>query len=420
MATIFFETPDATQGTQWWTSISGSVTYDSTTARKSGLASWKCDSGAGNAAAYLRKQPLSSGPDRLSFYMRLDSLPASDATVALIGSNSTVGITSGGVLRYYELSTQKGSDGSTLSVGTWYRICIALDLSGQAAKVFLDGVEDISATSLNFTDTTQCYIGWGTYSGPGLPGANEVLNIQHVYIDDDTSVTDTDDMRVTAKLPAAVNNNNYDTTEGTGAVNERPISETNGMMHAAKSAVLQDYTLETAAAGDVDISGGDITLVARCAWMWSVHSKDGDTYFLVDNGDSTTHSWSDQEVATLNYAITDSAVYPSNAAGIGQKSGAASPDDYLYECGTLIAYKVAAVADVSEPAVWIGRSRMTVRNTLLRMFKRLERRKELWAECIRLSSPPWRYLHSKTFLRLWRRLIQRSNSTPSFYLKQPR
>ncbi len=39
MATAFLETPDATQGKEFWTTVVGTVVYDSATATKSGLAS---------------------------------------------------------------------------------------------------------------------------------------------------------------------------------------------------------------------------------------------------------------------------------------------------------------------------------------------------------------------------------------------
>jgi len=169
-------------------------------------------------------------------------------------------------------------------------------------------------------------------------------------VDDDASGDDPgggNALRVTAKLPDELNDDNYDSTEGTGAVNERPINEANCKHHDARSQVLQDWTLETAAEGDVDISGD--TLVARCAWMWAMSSKDGDTVCIVDNGDSAT-CWPDIDgVVQLCTKITDSAVYPSNAAGIGQKSGPAAPDEYLYECGTLIAYIVSIIPAAIAP-----------------------------------------------------------------------
>lgn len=60
-----------------------------------------------------------------------------------------------------------------------------------------------------------------------------------------------------------------------------------------------------------------------------------------------------------------------------------------------IEYTVGAA---SEPAVWIGRTRMTARNTLLRMFKQLEVER-IWDGCIQLFSRAWRFLPSKTYSR---------------------
>lgn len=359
MATKFLETPDATQSTLWWRDITGSVIYD-TAQKKSGLASWKCDSGAGDAQAYLERSQTSSPGDqipdaggRFSFYVRFTGLPsAARARIVRVTTNTSrywisIRVTSAGVLQLFTTS-QEGSDGSTLSTGTFYRLCLCLDqVSGSTfnVKLFLDGSEDISASSITLGSAYyygEIIMGWHE-----APGANKVLHCHHAYVDDDAGLTDTGDMRVTAKLPDEVNDDNYDATGGTGAVSERPISETNYKVHEGKSAVLQDWTLETAAEGDVDISGD--TVVAFCGWMWSKHSKDGDAYYLINNG-NTSAAWSDQVVATLNIQTFTGQGYPDHAQGIGQRSGAAAPDDYLYECGTLIAYTVSAIPPTGQPA----------------------------------------------------------------------
>jgi len=355
MATKFLETSQATFGLHFWDTDGGSVTRDVTAARDPlGLSSWKCDSDGASTVAYVQKGSIfpigANEGGRVSFYLYLADLPIITIPIAICGYPANYGIgvriSSSGVLKLYDedLETQIGSDGSALSTGTLYRLSVAYTLNASAqisdVKVFLDGIQDISVTGQTVNISTgHAWLGW-CESGAGT---NKVFNFSHVFVDDDTSLTDPagiNDLYITAKLPDELNDDNYDTTGGTGAVNERPLSETNYKMHAAKSQVLQDYTLQTAAEGDVDISGE--TLVARCAWMWAMSSKDGDIVYIVDNGDSTT-GWPDIDgVPQICAKITDSAVYPSNAAGIGQKSGPLAPDEYLYECGTLIAYTVAA------------------------------------------------------------------------------
>ena len=82
MTTLFVECPDATQGTQFWSSVTGSVTYDTTAGvKKSGLASWKCDSGAGNASAYVTRTV--TGIKRAGAYFCLSQFP--DVQIKILG-----------------------------------------------------------------------------------------------------------------------------------------------------------------------------------------------------------------------------------------------------------------------------------------------------------------------------------------------
>ena len=366
MAILFVESPDATQGTQWWFSVTGSVTYDTTAARKkSGLASWKADAGAANDSAYITSTVGPTGPSvgaRLSFYVYVADLP--DATVNIGNcAGILVAVTATGVLRLYAGPAQIGSDGSTLSTGVLYRLSIALKSNASSqitdAKLFLDGTEDITATGLTAIQSNNLSAGW-----MAAPGANKTLNFQHVYLDNDTSLTDTGDMRVTAKRPTIVHSNVYNTTGGSGAVNERPIGEANYRAETAKIAILQDYNLQGIGEGDVNLLVGSPTLVGRCAWMWwkTSSTKNPDQQGIMDNGSVTVAT--ETETPSLFAKITTSATYPDNVAGIGQRSTGTADDTYLYECGTLIAYTVAGAGGT------FSRTVATVRAALWASIKR--------------------------------------------------
>ena len=347
MASIFLETSQATYGTQFWSEITGSVTRDTTAARDPlGLSSWKCDSGAEGVAAYANKSTLPLAGARTSAYFYFANFPATlERTIMAWRMAATVyftlKITPTGVLQLWG-SSQIGSNGSTLALNTLYRLSVAYKQISSSVfdiTVWKNGIPDISISNVTLPAGTADRFAIGYCDGPS---DNKVLNFSHVYIDNDTSLTDPGGgsgyaLYVTAKLPAAVNNNQYTTTGGTGAVNERPLSETNYKAELGKVQYLQDYTLQTAAVGDVDISGAGITLISRCAWMWASLSKAA-TVYIVDNGDSAT-GFAINATKVLCTKLTDSATYPSNAAGIGQKSTGTAEDSYLYECGTLIAYK---------------------------------------------------------------------------------
>lgn len=274
---------DATFGLEFWSSKTGS-TSDSTQA-KTGPRSVKCDSGAGNLAASVgQANVLADAGRRISFWVRFTDLPNSTTSIYTqpppVGNNHfKLKITSAGVLQLFDgrsaaANTQIGSDGSTLSTGVWYRICIAYTITNGTTneiRVFLNGSLDISVSNgANVgTGTTTLTLGWAQ-----IPGANKVLNLDDVYIDDSSALTDTGDIRVTAKLPNAENVNNFDTAIGNARgttdynnVNERALSETNGWRHDALTVVNENYGIQNAATGDVDLT--DATLVARTAWLWA-------------------------------------------------------------------------------------------------------------------------------------------------------
>lgn len=267
-ATVFMETPDATRGKNFWIGSQGTVVYDSTTPTKSGIASWKAGDPSLDTTNNLLAPVGSSA--RISAYFRIADLPTTTGRLFEVtgdlNENFRILITSSGVLQLEgSADGQIGANGPTLSTATWYRIAWAF--TSTSHKVFVDGSQVISGSA------TQTSDGTGLETGYFLQGANKFLNFQHVYIDDAASLDDPGDIRVTAKRPAANNTNNFDTAIGANPanrwtnVNEEPLSTTNGWEHDAATDVQENYGLETAGAGDVDITGA--TIVARQAWLYS-------------------------------------------------------------------------------------------------------------------------------------------------------
>ncbi|GEM_PF-6977796 len=352
ITTLFMETPDATQGIQFWTASNGSVTYD-TSQNKSGVASWKAAYTA-FTAAYLRKQNIfSTQAGRATGYFRLQDFPTNFVQLHWARTGSFqfgVGVNGSGVLqiRTNTGGTQLGSNGSTLSQNTWYRISMVWNITNATTftvKVFLNGVLDITANSGTLTAdaTNAIYNGWVESNSAG----SKQLWFHHIYVDNDTSLTDTGDIRVTAKLPGTVNNNGFDTTGGTGAVNERPISTTNYMQDATSSTpgALQDYTLQIATQGDMDVS--DHAVVARTAWVWAARGATGSqttAASIIDNGSETAITLT--ATPAIYTVTTYSATYPSNANGIGMRAIDGTYDTYFYEGGTLIAYIPTTISKV--------------------------------------------------------------------------
>lgn len=280
MAVTFLESgTDATQDFSFYTSTAGLVTSD-TAQQNTGPRAIKCDSGAGDGVSVRKSGVVSNAGTRISFYIRLTDLPTGTCSIMAVSDPVAsvapyrVRVTSAGVLQLWTESAQLGSNGSTLSAGVWYRISFAYIITSTTvneARVFLDGNLDISVSNGVLDSTDAVLAMWGRLTS-GV-GNNHIAHIDDVYVDDSSALTDPGNIRVTAKLPATENTNNFDTALGNarGAtdynnVNERPLSETNGWRHAATSDVQENYGLQSASVGDFDLTGA--TLVARMAWLW--------------------------------------------------------------------------------------------------------------------------------------------------------
>lgn len=284
--------------------------------------------------------------------------------VEVVWHNPTIimqGLNATGVTRIFALAiTPKGSnvclryadadgdsyDGITpLPPNTWNRISFGYTLNALDnfdINLYVNGIEELSITGAasGADNVPNLEYGW-----LGIPGVDHLCWFDQIYIDDGSNLSDPGDMRITAKLPASVNENNWNTTGGTGAVDERPLSETNFKQHASVTGVRQTYTLQTAATGDVDISGE--TPKGYMGWVWFklAGTDAGDALALVVNNAESNI------VAQINFStsplLLKSAVtstsYPSHAAGIGMRSNDDVADTFMYECGVVVAYRPTVV-----------------------------------------------------------------------------
>jgi hypothetical protein len=119
---------------------------------------------------------------------------------------------------------------------------------------------------------------------------------------------------------------------------------------------------------DLDVAASDtgiitVTQAATDAWASVLLALEPDTVGspdIMDNGSESAIVL--VETSALYTVTTDSASYPSNAAGIGMRSSGTGTDTFLYECGTIISY-IAGAAQAA--AVVVKRK--------LRMFRGLGR-----------------------------------------------
>lgn len=333
---------DATQNTGLFTGTSGTVTSDTTVPADTGPRSIKFDSTGSNVIATVNRSGiLADVGRRITMYRRFDSLPSSDSNIitfvdaAGAATIARLQLRTTGKLRF--VGSTSGADGSaTMPTTTFVRISIAYTITSTSVNEFrcwIDGVADATASNLTLaaTGTDRLYIGWVT-----IPGASKVTYARDIYVDDGSDLTDVGNVKVTAKLPTAVNANTWNTTGGTGAVNERPINDANFKQETTTTQLNQNYNLETAGAGDVNISSK--TIIGCMAWVRSKISATSGaptpkiTFNGIDYAVTLTTG------ILYYFKVVDSPTYPSDAAGIGMVSSGAAGDTFLYECGVLVAY----------------------------------------------------------------------------------
>ncbi len=344
MAITFLEAGTAaTYGLEFYASVVGTVTSDSGTVH-TGLRSLKVGT---YSQAFTPTGVVADAGTRISFYMNMAALSSSKTDMigphGGSGYSFVLGCNSTGKLLFRDASGVETAGTFTVTAGVWIRICLAYTITSPSVnhiKIYVNGTIDIDVTNatMNASANELTFNNGGIVYGPPATGG---IFFSDIYVDGDSTLADTGDIRVTAKLPSATNTNGFDTTGGSGAVNERPLSTTNFKQHAAISDVQQNYTLETAAGGDVDVSAA--TLVGRCAWLWAKGAAGGaGTPKIMDNGTETAIVLTSS--AALFSLRTTSSTYPSNAAGIGMRSTNNADDTFLYECGTLLAYTPAVAA----------------------------------------------------------------------------
>ncbi len=225
-----------------------------------------------------------------------------------------------------------GTGTTALVAGTWYRISIAYtvtDTTHNTATVYLNGSQEITNSNITLINVaaTSNQLGW-----INAPGASKTAYYSDLYIDDGTT-GDPGDIRCTYKAPGAVQNANWDTTLGTGAVNERPISETNGKEDLLGSGGdTQDYLIQAPAGGDVDISADAV--VGYMGWWWAKKgTAPGNADFVLPDGNHTKSVGTTSALYTQ--AVTTTA-YPTGNIGMAQVGIAVQL--FLYECGVIVAY----------------------------------------------------------------------------------
>ncbi len=206
----------------------------------------------------------------------------------------------------------------------------------------MNGVSNISITNatLNSTGSIQIRIG-----NSNVDATMDYRTSDH-YIDNDSSLTDTGDVWVTAKRPVSNGAaNNFTTQIGSGGsgygtghspqVNERPLSTTNGWsMVGAGSAVTEEYNVESQTTGDINIRNSYIVDYVGWAYMSSLVSE---TVQMIVNGVSTAQAITSTN--TMYTKVAGSTTYPAGTGtDIGVTTDTSLTTVSLFETGIMVAY----------------------------------------------------------------------------------
>lgn len=172
-------------------------TYD-TTIKRTGTRAWKFDASGSNVQTRLQYD--FSGATGVTYWIQAafyvpssHGFPSTDQRILRVLNSGGVTdlcgleLTTGGTLRLVSGNgdTDVGSDSAAVSLDTWFRATLKIQIGAGATDVlegFLDGVSFQSSTGLNFTDTAPGAVRFGWCSGGSaftLPGANKLL-----YVDD--------------------------------------------------------------------------------------------------------------------------------------------------------------------------------------------------------------------------------------------
>lgn len=226
-------------------------------------------------------------------------------------------------------------------ISTWAGCRIsATPLDATAASSSANVLSDtVTYATFDPTETLAFVLACGQY--------NNDLTTAGAIAGTDPAYTNRTDLETATGADCSVFN--YDGTSSGAATGSRShvtISTADAVNTGVQFGLVPDaqenYTLQAAAVGDQDISAG--TIVSRAAWVYAKATTGSlGTPKIMDNGSETSIVLT--TAAALYTLITDSASYPSNAAGIGVRSSNNNDSVFLYECGTIIAYipRVAAM-----------------------------------------------------------------------------
>lgn len=366
MATVttFLESgTDATQGLEFYasttTSGTGAIASDSSRSR-TGPRSIKFTQGVGVGASRANTGGavfLDTG-SQTSFALNFDTLPGAASQVFVVRDSATLivlaaSVNAAGTMRAAPQGGTAVNGTAVLSVNTWYRIAVSWYITNTTTYAMVIYVHDTNNVLL---DTITANAGTLTRVGSDRASYGLVTgswaNSSNVWIDDiycstggasSSAQPDTIDIHVTNKRPFSNGTTNGFTGTGTPSgygsgnaqyVNEQPLNVANFVSVVAAGVTTEEYNVEAATVGDVNVGGTTILDIA--GWLYA-KALLSETASMVLNGATSNVSLTSTTTLFENYA--SATPYPAGTGtDIGLTTTALATTVTLYECGVLIAY----------------------------------------------------------------------------------
>jgi concanavalin A-like lectin/glucanase superfamily protein len=356
--TIFMEPgTDATQDISFWNVATGTFTSDATVFF-SGSRSLRIE---GNAANSIRRTGvMADAGRRMTFRFRTTVIPSAGVTFMTVQNSGGSAVfqlllTAAGNLQITAPGGGSTQGSTTLAVNTWYRIAFAFTVTSPtvyAVRLYIEGkleaVIPVTGTLTN-TGCDRLQFGNTTNSGTG-----NYFYFDDIFVDDGTDLGDPGNIIITCKRPIANGALNEWTTQigsggsgvGTGhapQVNERPLSTLNGWSITNAAKKTEVYTIEGAAAGDLDITPAKYSIVDYMGWV-SAKVGVANTGNIIVNGVATNINLTTAYLAYFKAA--GATTYPSGTSAIGMDTNTINALFSLAECGIMVALvsNVAAAA----------------------------------------------------------------------------
>jgi hypothetical protein len=274
-------------------------------------------------------------------------------------SNGVFGVNIKAIGPVLQVNDGANVNGTTiLSPNTSYRVAVSYTVTSSTVytvNLYLNGKLEITrsnARTLSFIGTADLML-WGHSSF----GASAFVYFDDIYVDDGTDLADPGNILVTHKRPFANGALNEFTTQvGSGGsgygsghapqVNEQPSSQANAWTITSATKKTEEYTIESASVGDLDISAAKYSIVDYVGWIQAKNVSSNIGNILV-NGVASNVSLTN---APNNFfKAAGSTTYPSGNAAIGMDNNTINTAYTLYECGIMLAV-ISNVAATSTEA----------------------------------------------------------------------